>query len=90
MAIGAMRALREAGRQIPIDVSVIGYDDIPVAAYSDPPLTTVRQPMRQVGAVATRLLIQAIEEPELTRREDLLLGTELIQRGSCAPPPESR
>lgn len=90
MAIGAMRALREAGRQIPRDVSVIGYDDIPVAAFSDPPLTTVRQPMRQVGAVATRLLIQAIEEPELARHEDLLLGTELIQRGSTAASPDSR
>jgi LacI family transcriptional regulator, galactose operon repressor len=90
MAIGAMRALREAGRHIPEDVSVVGYDDIPAAAYCDPPLTTVRQPMRQVGAVAARLLIQAVEEPDLARREGMLLATELIQRDSCAPAPEPK
>ncbi len=83
MAIGAMRALREAGRRVPQDVSVVGYDDIPVAAYCDPPLTTVRQPMREVGEVATRLLIQAIEEPGSVQGE-VLLKTELIRRGSCA------
>ncbi len=90
MAIGAMRALREVGRRIPEDVSIVGYDDIPVAAYCDPPLTTVRQPMREVGVVATRLLIQTIEQPEMARREDVLLKTELIQRDSCAPPSESK
>ncbi|HEY3230027.1 MAG TPA: substrate-binding domain-containing protein, partial [Roseiflexaceae bacterium] len=63
MAIGAMRALREAGLQVPHDISMVGYDDIPVAEYYNPPLTTIRQPMREVGALATRLLIQAIEEP---------------------------
>ncbi len=83
MAIGAMRALREAGRRAPHSVSVVGYDDIPVAEYCDPPLTTIRQPMRQVGEVATRLLIQAIEEPGSVQGE-VLLKTELIHRGSCA------
>lgn len=83
MAIGALRALREAGRRAPEDVSVVGYDDIPAAEYCEPPLTTIRQPMREVGAVATRLLIQAVEKPGAPQGE-ILLKTELVMRGSCA------
>ncbi|MFQ5873411.1 MAG: LacI family DNA-binding transcriptional regulator [Dehalococcoidia bacterium] len=82
MAIGAMRALREAGRSIPDDVAVVGYDDIPAAAYCHPPLTTIRQPMQQVGEVATRLLIEHINDPAAERKE-VLLKTELIRRGTC-------
>jgi DNA-binding LacI/PurR family transcriptional regulator len=82
MAIGALRALREADRRVPEDVSIVGYDDIPAAEYCAPPLTTIRQPMREVGAVATRLLIQAIEDSGVSSGE-VLLKTELIQRGSC-------
>lgn len=82
MAIGAIRALREAGRRVPQDVAVVGYDDIPVAEYCDPPLTTIRQPMQEVGRVATRLLIQAIEEPVPPQGAVLLKG-ELIRRCSC-------
>jgi LacI family transcriptional regulator len=82
MAIGAIRSLREAGRRVPDDVAVVGYDDIPVAEYCDPPLTTIRQPMQEVGKVATRLLIQAIEQPGMDRGE-VLLKAELIRRRSC-------
>jgi len=82
MAIGAMRALREAGRRIPEDVAVVGYDDIPVAAYCEPPLSTIRQPMREVGRVAAELLLEAIENPEAERRM-VLLKAELIIRESC-------
>jgi DNA-binding LacI/PurR family transcriptional regulator len=82
MAIGAMRALRERGLRVPGDISIVGYDDIAVAEYLDPPLTTVRQPMREVGALATRLLIEAIEEPDAAPRE-VRLQTELISRASC-------
>ncbi len=81
MAIGAMRALREAGKRVPDDVSVVGYDDIPAAEYADPPLTTVRQPMREVGAIAARLLIQSVEQGERTGGE-VLLQPELVRRGS--------
>ncbi len=81
MAIGAMRALREAGLRIPVDVSVVGYDDIPAAEYADPPLTTVRQPMRVVGATAARLLIALIDRDEQPDGE-VLLTPELIQRES--------
>ncbi len=82
MAIGAMRALREAGRRIPDDFSVVGYDDVPEAAYSAPPLTTIRQPMQEVGQIATRLLIQAIDHPDVEKKE-VLLKPELVRRESC-------
>lgn len=82
MAIGAIRALLEAGRRIPEDVAVVGYDDIPAAAYSYPPLTTIRQPMRKVGKVATQLLIEAIRNPN-TEKKEVLLKPELIRRESC-------
>lgn len=82
MAIAGIRALREAGRRVPQDVAVVGYDDIPVAEYCDPPLTTVRQPMREVGEVATQLLIQAVEEPGTVQGE-VLLKAELMRRCSC-------
>jgi LacI family transcriptional regulator len=81
MAIGAMRALREAGKRIPTDVAIVGYDDIPAAEFAEPPLTTVRQPMREVGSVAARLLIQKIEQ-ESQPNKVVLLNPELIQRGT--------
>lgn len=83
MAIAAMWALREAGRQIPQDIAVVGFDDIPAAAFSTPPLTTVRQPMIQVGQIATELLIQMIENPTQERKE-VVLEPELIVRQTCA------
>ena len=82
IATGAMQALRGAGRRIPGDVAVVGYDDIPAAAYSHPPLTTIRQPMQQVGEIATRKLIELIDNPDAERQE-ILLKTELVHRGSC-------
>lgn len=82
MAIGAMYALREAGRSIPEDVAVIGYDDIPAAAYSFPPLSTVRQPMQHVGRVATQMLIEAIGNPAVEKAE-VFLKPEVIRRESC-------
>ena len=82
MAMGAIRALREAGRHVPQDVAVVGYDDVPGAEYFDPPLTTIRQPFREMGAVATRLLIQTVEEPNSVHSE-VLLKPELVRRHSC-------
>ncbi len=82
MAVGAMRALREMGRRIPDDMAIVGYDDIPAAAYSHPPLTTICQPMHEVGETATRKLIELIDDPD-AEPEEILLKTELVRRGSC-------
>jgi LacI family transcriptional regulator len=82
MARGAINALNEAGRRVPQDVSIVGYDDIPEAEFSNPPLTTIRQPMQEVGKAAARLLIKMIEDPESTP-EQILFDTELVIRSSC-------
>jgi ABC-type sugar transport system substrate-binding protein len=63
MAIGALRALTEAGLRVPQDVSLVGFDDIPAAAHTAPPLTTVRQPTQRMGALAVETLIDRIENP---------------------------
>jgi len=81
-AIGAIRALREAGRRVPEDVSVMGFDDIQSAAYQNPSLTTIRQPLREMGVKAAETLLKRINggmkeeypknvvmEPELVKRE---------------------
>lgn len=82
MAVGVMDAIRERGLSIPEDVSVVGYDDIPVAAAIRPALTTVRLPNYDMGYAACNLLIDKIEKKE-TDRPELGYGTKLIVRDSC-------
>ena len=89
MAIGAMRAARDLGLRIPDDLSVVGFDDIDLAAHVDPPLTTVHQPIRQKGADAVRLLLAEVEQREAHRPEHLRLETRLIVRASTGPVPGS-
>ena len=84
VALGAIGALREAGRRVPDDVSVVGFDDIPLAAYFDPPLTTVRLPAFELGQAAGRALLDRIAERAVPQRT--LLPTELIVRASTASP----
>ena len=86
MAIGVIRALTEAGLRVPHDVSVVGFDDIPVAAYVTPPLTTVRQPFDAVAREGLRLLVQAIEKPETDPPPAADPPVDLIVRASTAPP----
>ncbi len=88
-AFGVMEAVFEAGCRVPEDVSVLGFDDVPEASYMRPMLTTVRQPLRKMGQLATRILLEHIENPTLppTRIE---LPTELVVRDSCASPAQSR
>jgi DNA-binding LacI/PurR family transcriptional regulator len=83
LAIGAMQAARERGLMIPRDLSVTGFDDIPEAGRAEPPLTTVRQPLREKGALAARLLLDGWEGEPPTR----ILPTELIVRASTGPVP---
>ena len=90
IAIGAMRAARDLGLRIPDDLSVVGFDDIDLAAHVDPPLTTVHQPIRQKGADAVRLLLAEVEQREANRPEHIRLETRLIVRGSTGPVPQLR
>ncbi|GGM31517.1 LacI family transcriptional regulator [Micromonospora sonchi] len=81
MAHAALRTLREAGRRVPEDVAVIGFDDIETAAYTDPPLTTVRQPIVELGRQGTRLLLRLAAGEAV--EPALILPTELIIRDSA-------
>jgi LacI family transcriptional regulator len=82
MALAALRALKEQGLRVPEDVALVGYDDIPAAAAADPPLTTVRQPIRRLGEVAAQTLLALIDDPSGAQRR-IILPTELIVRASC-------
>ncbi len=84
-AFGVMEAVRDHGLQIPRDISIIGFDDIPQASSVNPPLTTVRQPLEQMGSSAARMLLHYIAEPDRPV-ERLELPTELIVRQSCREP----
>lgn len=79
MAIGAIRAAQEMGYRVPDDVSVVGFDDIPVAAYLNPPLTTVRQPVYELGEAAACLLFQLIEDPTRAPQR-IVLAAPLVVR----------
>ena len=87
MAIGAMRATREAGLKIPDNVAFIGFDDFPIATLSDIHLTTVRQPVIQFGISAVELLIELIENGIQPPRH-IIMDTELVIRDSCGTPRE--
>jgi len=82
MAIGALKALRQAGQQVPQDVALVGFDDIPVASVVEPPLTTVRQPISQMGALAVETLLDLIENPG-SGPQRIVLPTQLVIRESC-------
>lgn len=82
MALGALRALREAGKRVPEDVAVAGFDDVPFATRTDPALTTVRQPIQLMGALAAETLINMISHPD-GQPHRVLLPTELVIRASC-------
>lgn len=88
-AFGAIKAARAAGLHVPDDISIVGFDDIPEASLVMPPLTTVRQPLMEMGATAVRLLQRLMDEPAATPRRTEL-ETELVVRGSTAPPPKAR
>jgi LacI family transcriptional regulator len=84
-AIGAIQALRESGRRVPEDVSVIGFDDIQSAAYQNPGLTTVRQPLRQMGVIAAETLLERINSPrQPDYPKEIVVKPELIVRASTA------
>ena len=81
MAVGALQALRAAGREVPGNVALVGFDDSPVALLTDPPLTSVRQPIEEMGREMARLLIRTAAEPATATRR-VVLTTELVVRRS--------
>ncbi len=86
MALGAIRAVRETGRSVPGDCSVIGFDDSRLIQFLDPPLTTVRQPVQAIGAAAVAALADAIEGEPIPSHE-YLYKPELVLRSSTGPAP---
>lgn len=86
MAIGVLRALSEAGRRVPDDVSVAGFDDIPEAGFLIPPLSTVRQDFAALGHHCLRVLRELASQPGVDQPIRVMLKPELQVRGSCAPP----
>ncbi|WP_329290025.1 LacI family DNA-binding transcriptional regulator [Streptomyces pseudovenezuelae] len=86
MALGAIEALRRRGLRVPEDMSLVGFDDLPEVRWSAPPLTTVRQPLADMGKLAVRTVLELAraQRPDSPRVE---LGTDLVIRSSTAPPP---
>lgn len=85
MAVGAINELRGLGKGVPSDVSVVGFDDMDYALSSDPPLTSVRQPRREIGRQAMQMMVDLLAGKELASRRSEA-GVELVVRGSTAPP----
>jgi DNA-binding LacI/PurR family transcriptional regulator len=80
MAIGAIRALRDAGKQVPDDVSVVGFDDIPAAARHDPPITTVSQQVENMGRILAETLLSRLQGDD--KPQQIVLATQLVVRAS--------
>ncbi len=83
MAIGALRALREAEIKVPEEVAVIGFDDLPIAAHAEPSLTTIRQPIQRTGSMAAETIIDILEHPDEVYARHIVLPVELVIRESC-------
>lgn len=83
-AIGAMRFLIENGYNVPRDIAIVGYDDIPVSLLVTPPLTTVRQPVLELAKIATRVLLERIQNKNMdsNKKEEIVLKSELVIRQS--------
>jgi alanine racemase len=86
MALGAIRAARQRGLHVPKDVSIVGYDDSPLIAFTDPPLTTMRQPVQAMAVAAVRALVDEIKGHPAPHSE-YIFRPELVVRGSTAAAP---
>jgi LacI family transcriptional regulator len=82
MALGAMRAVRDMGLRVPEDIAFVGFDDLPLASLSNPPLTTVHQPISEFGEKAVEMLIDLIENGIKPPRR-IIMDTDLVIRDSC-------
>jgi LacI family transcriptional regulator len=89
-AIGVIRALKDAGLSVPGSVSVVGFDDIQSAAYSTPSLTTVRQPLLEMGKRGAQILLERIADREKAFPAEIVMAPELVSRESTGPAPVKR
>ncbi len=85
MALGAIRALHEAGLTVPQDVSVVGFDDIPEAAYFTPPLTTVRRNLIQLGVTGFEYLMQVMDDPDALPQQQVIVPRLIFRESTCPP-----
>ena len=85
-AMGALWAAKEMGFRVPEDVSVVGFGDVPFSSMTNPPLTTVHEPLQKIGYEATNMLLEVIQGKKLSKR-NIILPVELVIRQSTAPPP---
>jgi LacI family transcriptional regulator len=83
-AMGSIRALQDSGLRVPADVSVIGFDDIKAAAYTLPRLTTINQPLAEIGRIATQCLLNRIHDTA-TPRDEIMVEPSLVIRESTGP-----
>ncbi|GLY06064.1 MULTISPECIES: LacI family DNA-binding transcriptional regulator [Actinoplanes] len=83
-AFGAVQAIQDSGRRVPEDVAVVGFDDIPMAAHSQPPLTTVHQPMREMGEAAARTLLAHFEGAALPNRPTIIPATFTVRASTVS------
>jgi LacI family transcriptional regulator len=85
MAVGGLKALRQAGRRVPQDIALVSFDDIPIASAIEPALTTVRQPIEHMGSMAVEVLLSVLEasSEEEAPAQRIVLPTELVIRASC-------
>ncbi len=86
MVIGAIQAVEERGKRVPEDFSIVGYDDIPMASHIKPPLTTIMQNKRELGAICTRILMHEINTGPGCMHQQTILKPRLVVRRSTAPP----
>ena len=86
-AIGAIRALKDAGLDVPGDVSVVGFDDIQSAEYATPSLTTVRQPLREMGKRGAQVLLERIADRDKEFPAEIVMMPELVVRESTGAAP---
>jgi DNA-binding LacI/PurR family transcriptional regulator len=89
LAVGAMHAVHDAGLVVPDDISVVGYDDTTSSAYQNPPLTTVKFPVAEMGRQAGQIILRLIREEGGLPPKTVTLPVELVVRGSTAPPKKS-
>lgn len=89
VALGVLQGAGRLGIRVPDDISVVGFDDVDLAGHSTPPLTTVGQPMREMGRAAVELLLGRLRDSHPLPPTEIKLATVLVERESCAPPRSS-